>query len=60
MKLLDYFRTTHSADKLYTSVIPENTAVHNLWTSIGFKPLNEVESTFGGKHYTEQQMIIEF
>ena len=59
LEFLDYFKKTHNAEKLYTSVVPGNTAARRLWTSIGFRDLNEVEFTFRGKHYTEQQMVIE-
>lgn len=56
---LDYFKKKHNVAKLFISVSLENTVARNMFSSVGFAELKEVEYTFLGKHFKEMQMVIE-
>lgn len=56
---IDYFKKKHSADKLYISVSLKNIVARKMYTSIGFKEIQEVEYTFCGKNFREMQMVKE-
>lgn len=58
LEFLDYFKKTHSADKIYISVSLENMVARRMYSSIGFTEIKEVEYTFLGKHFREMQMVI--
>ena len=59
LAFLDYFKGKHNADRLYISVSLDNTVARNLYSSIGFVEIKEVEYTFLGKHFREMQMVKE-
>ena len=59
LAFLDYFKGKHDADRLYISVSLDNTVARNLYSSIGFVEIKEVEYTFLGKHFREMQMVKE-
>ena len=59
LAFLDYFKRKHDADKLYISVSLDNTVARNLYSSIGFVEIKEVEYTFLDKQFREMQMVKE-
>lgn len=59
IEFFEYFKSRHNANKLYISVSFENMLARNMYSSIGFTEIKEVEYTFLGKHYKEMQMIKE-
>ena len=59
LAFLDYFKRKHNADKLYISVSLDNTVARNLYSSIGFVEIKEVEYTFLDKQFREMQMVKE-
>lgn len=54
-----YIKTKHNADQLYISVSLENMIARNMYSSLGFTEIKEVEYTYLDKHYKEIQMIKE-
>ena len=58
LTFIDYFKNRHNADQIYISVSLENTVARNMFASIGFKEIKEVEYTFLDKTYKEMQMVI--
>ena len=59
LAFLDYFKRKHNADKLYISVSLDNAVARNLYSSIGFVEIKEVEYTFLDKQFREMQMVKE-
>lgn len=59
LAFLDYFKGKHDADRLYISVSLDNTVARNLYSSIGFVEIKEVEYTFLDKQFREMQMVKE-
>ena len=59
LAFLDYFKGKHNADRLYISVSLDNTVARNLYSSIGFVEIKEVEYTFLDKQFREMQMVKE-
>ena len=58
LDFLSYFKSRHSADKLYISVSLDNTVARRMYASIGFTEIREVEYTFLDKRFREMQMAI--
>ena len=56
---IEYFRKKHNADKLYISVSLKNTVAREMYASIGFKEIKEIEYTFLGMRFREMQMVKE-
>ena len=57
LAFLDYIKEKHDVDKLYISVSLKNTVAHNMYTSIGFEELKEIEYTFLDRKFREMQMV---
>ena len=59
LAFLDYFKKKHDADQLYISVSLENTVARQMYASIGFVVIKEIEYTFSGMQFREVQMVKE-
>ncbi len=57
LDFLSYFKNKHHADRLYISVSLENTIARNMYASIGFREIKEIEYTFMDMQFKEMQMV---
>lgn len=56
-EFLEYVKARHHAHKLYISVSLKNTVARNMYSSLGFTEIKEIEYTFLGGNFREMQMV---